>query len=367
MLPGIAGSFINRQELEIFPDFLKTTVIADRKELLRSDAFRSLVFIILAAGTIYAFMQEKIRKEYMIIILGVLILFDLWGTGKRYLNADRFAKPAKSISPSIADNSILKEKSYTRVLNVAYGSTFSDNTPTSYFHNSIGCYHGSNMMIYQELIDSSLSPNIYLFAAAINNARSETELYTVFNSTTALNMLNTRYILWNPEAPAVINPKALGNAWFVEKPVIVNDANEEISRINNIDPASEALIDKRFGDQIRAAAYPPEKGDTIMFISYQPNELVYKSSSRTEKLAVFSEIYYPAGWKCFLDGKEADHFRANYVLRAMIVPSGEHEIRFVFEPSSYFTGNKVSLASSLLLFIIIAGYLIIELRKRTSR
>jgi hypothetical protein len=180
-------------------------------------------------------------------------------------------------------------------------------------------------------------------------------------------MLNTRYIIYNTEAPPIINPNALGNAWFVGKPILVNNANEEIIQINGINTATEAVIDKRFSDLITGTSYPVESDDTIRLTSYQPNELIYKSGSKTEKLTVFSEIYYPAGWKCFVDGTEHKYFRANYVLRAMIVPAGDHEIRFVFEPSSYYTGNKISLASSILLFILLAGYLGNELRKKMTR
>jgi hypothetical protein len=369
LMPGIAGSFINQQYEFSFPDWLKTALITDRKDLLRLDAFRSLIFILLATGTILGFIYEKLRKEYFIIVLGALILFDLWSVDKRYLNADRFERLSaiqKSISPTFADQYILKDKSYYRVLNLA-APIFNDNTPTSYFHKSIGGYHGAKMRRYQELIDSSLSRNIDLFATVLNKAKSEDELDSVFNNVPSLNMLNAKYIIYNPEAPPIVNPKALGNAWFVEKPVIVNNANEEISKVNTINPSTEAVIDKRFGDQITGTSYPVETGEKIELTSYQPNELIYKSSARTEKLAVFSDIYYPAGWKCFVDGTASKYFRANYVLRAMIVPPGDHEIKFIFEPSSYYTGNKVSLASSILLFILLTGYFGIELRKRMTR
>jgi len=363
LLPGIAGSFLNKEyEPAMFPAWLKTAVTADRKELLRGDAFRSLIFIILACGTILGFMYDKLRRQYSILILGGLILIDLWSAGKRYLNADTFEKP-KTITPAFADEYILRDKSYYRVLNLE-ASTFNDNSPTSFFHKSIGGYHGAKMRRYKELIDSSLIRDINLFSAAANNAHTEEDLFMALKSTTALNMLNAKYIIYNSEAPPIVNPDVLGNAWFVAKPVIVNNANEEIMRINTLSPASEAVIDKQFSGQVTAAEYPVESGDKIELTSYSPNELIYKSTAKTEKLAVFSEIYYPAGWKCFVDGTESSCFRANYVLRAMIVPPGDHEIKFVFEPSSYFMGNKVSLASSLILILLIAGYLGNELRKR---
>ncbi|NLA48021.1 MAG: YfhO family protein, partial [Bacteroidales bacterium] len=173
---------------------------------------------------------------------------------------------------------------------------------------------------------------------------------------------------YNPDAPPVINPYHSGNAWFVENPVMAANANEEISAIKNLDPAHSAIIDRQFGDLVPAGSYPVENGDTISLVSYQPNELLYKYSAGSEKLVVFSEIYYPAGWKCFVDNIETPYFRANYVLRAMVAPAGEHEIRFSFEPESFATGNRVSLAGSILLILLTGGYLVSRLvRKSKSR
>jgi hypothetical protein len=364
VIPGIAGSFVNQYENN-YPIWLKDALIADRKELLRSDGFRSLVFIFLAASAIFGFLYNKLQKEYSILIIGLLILFDLWTVDKRYLNADRFERPSaiqKSFTPTTADALILKDPSYNRVLNLAV-STFNDNTPTSYYHKSVGGYHGAKLRRYQELIDSSIIRNINVFASVANNATSVDQLLPVFDRTPVLNMLNTKYVIYNPDAPPLVNPKSLGNAWFVENPVLVEDANVEIMTLNKINPAKEAVIEKVFKDQISKQAYTVESGEIIELVSYQPNELVYKYSARSEKLAVFSEIYYPAGWHCSIDGKESKYFRADYVLRAMSVPEGEHEIRFVFEPASYITGNKVSLASSIVLILLLAGFLGLKLKK----
>jgi hypothetical protein len=361
IFPGIAGSFLNPYESG-YPAWLKSTLIADRKALLRNDSIRSLIFILLSSGVITVFIYGKLRKEYSILILGLLILFDLWPVDKRYLNADRFEKPSiikKSFAPTVADEAILKDKSYHRVLNL--NSTFNDNSPTSYFHKSIGGYHGAKLKRYQELIDSSIVRDIDLFAS--NNATTIEELLPVLNNTHILNMLNTKYIIYNPGAPPIVNRNALGNVWFVEKPLIVENANEEISKLNTINPAGEAVIDKVFKDQVKVTSFPCVDGEKIELISFKSNELIYKASAQTDKLAVFSEIYYPAGWKCFVDGKESKYFRADYVLRAMIVPAGNHEIRFSFEPASYIAGNKVSLASSILLILLIAGFLAFNLKK----
>ncbi len=369
IFPGIAGSFLNQGETG-YPDWLKSSMVADRKELLRSDAIRSLAFILAGASAIFAFIHNKLRKEYSIVIIGLLVLLDLWTVDKRYLNADRFERPAaiqKSLAPSVADAFILQDQSYKRVLNLAV-STFNDNSPTSYFHKSIGGYHGAKLKRYQELIDSALIGEINNYISAAGNARSAQDLIPAPGTTPALNMLNTRYIIYNTEAPPVINPHCLGNAWFVEKPLLVENANEEIMAINSLNPASEAVIDKKFRDQVTGTVYPISDGDTISLVSYQPNELIYKYSAGTEKLIVFSEIYYPAGWKCYIDGNEKPYMRANYVLRAMTAPAGDHEITFTFSPESYKTGNKVSLASSVLLFLLIGGFIANELiRKRKTK
>jgi hypothetical protein len=358
IIPGIAGSFLGSYESG-YPDWLRSAMITDRKDLLRSDAFRSLVFILLSAGVILGFVFEKIRKAQAILIIGILIVFDLWTVDKRYLNADRFEKPAaiqKSFTPTTADAFILKDKSIYRVLNLTV-SPFNDNSPTSYFHKSIGGYHGAKLKRYQEFIDTVLNRNF----ERIQTVKSIEEFQSVINSTFALNMLNTRYVIYNPDAPALVNQNALGNAWFVEKPVMVENANKEISSLNNFNPAKEVLIDKIFQDQVTKSSYPLLENEKIELISYQPDKLVYRYSAREEKLAVFSEIYYPAGWKSYIDGKETKYLRADFLLRGMVVPAGDHEIKFIFEPTSYITGNKISLASSVLLILVFTGYILTRL------
>lgn len=357
IMPGIAGSFLASYESG-YPDWLKTALISDRKNLLRIDAFRSLIFIILAAAVILGFLYEKLRKNHAILLIGALIVLDLWIIDRRYLNSDRFEQPTtvnKTFTPSTADNYILKDKSYYRVLNLAV-STFNDNSPTSYFHKSIGGYHGAKMKRYQELIDSSLNLNIEMIRIVSGKATTVEEFQQVFNHTSALNMLNAKYVIYHPDAPPVLNQNALGNAWFVEKPVMVDNANQEISSLRNFNPSAEAFIDKRFNDKVTRSSYPVVEGESIELTSYLPNELKYKYSAKEEKLAVFSEIYYPAGWIATIDGKSTDYFRADYVLRSMVLPAGDHEIVFSFKPSSYITGNRISLASSVLLILLIAGY-----------
>ena len=363
IIPAIAGSFLQPFE-NAYPEWLKSAMIADRKDLLKSDAFRSLVFILLSLGVVLGFIYEKLKKGYTILIIGVLIVFDLWIVDKRYLNADRFERPSaiqKSFTPSAADAFILKDPSHHRVLNLTV-STFNDNSPTSYFHKSIGGYHGAKLKRYQELIDTSLINNINLIQTVGSNAKSLEDFQAVFSSTFALNMLNTKYVIYNPDAPPLVNQNALGNAWFVEKSIMAENANKEISAINFLNPSKEAIINKTFKDQITKSSYPVLENEKIELVSYQPDVLVYKYSAREEKLAVFSEIYYPAGWKSYVDGKESKYFRTNYVLRGMVVPGGDHEIKFVFQPSSYIVGNKISLASSVVLILLLAGYFMAKLK-----
>ena len=369
LFPGIAGSFISPAETSIeLPEWLSSAMIADRQKLLRSDSFRSLILILLAASVILAFHYEKLRKEYAILLLAVLFLGDMWIVNKRYLSSDIFVRKEAKVklqAPSAADTYILQDKSHFRVLNVSV-STFND-ASTSWFHKSIGGYHGAKLKRYQELIDSSLIYNLSLIRTVGSTARSLEDFESVFNNTSALNMLNTKYVIFNPEAAPLENKNALGNAWFVETPLFAGNADEEISRINRMDPSSQAVINKKFQNLVSKSSYPLADGDKIELKSYEPNELIYTSSSAEEKLAIFSEIYYPAGWKSFIDGKESPHFQADYVLRGMIVPAGNHEIEFRFEPASYLTGNRISYASSAIFILLILAYIFSKIRPATKQ
>lgn len=359
VIPGIAGSFISSYEGGL-PGWLRTALIDDRKTLLKNDAFRSLVFVLLASGVLFAFQYDKIKKGQSILILTLLVILDLWTVDKRYLDADRFEIQStyqKAFKPTVADSYILKDKSVFRVLNI-YVSTFNDNSPTSYFFHSIGGYHGAKLQRYQELIDSSLINDLNHIRTVGTRAKTLTEFQSAFDSTYALNMLNAKYVIYNPDAPPVENPRALGNAWFAVKPLMVNNANEELAAINHNDPSKVAVISNTFSDQIKEPDYPVTNNDSIELISYKPDEVVYKYNASGERLAVFSEIYYPEGWKCYIDGKETRYFRTDFVLRGMVVPAGDHEIKFDFRPSSYIVGNKISLASSILLILMLAGYFV---------
>jgi uncharacterized membrane protein YfhO len=220
------------------------------------------------------------------------------------------------------------------------------------------------MKRYQELIEFSLFRDITHIAQTLNSAQTLEEVETSFNNTPGLNMLNAKYVIYHPDASPIENEKAMGNAWFVETPFFVENANEEIMAINNTDLSAQAVVDKRFDNLVTKPSYPYSDGDTIMMTSYQPNKIVYSALCSDEKLAVFSEIYYPAGWKSYIDGIETPHFRANYVLRAMVVPKGNHEIVFKFEPASYHLGNKIAYSSSGIFILLIIGHIVSTIRKK---
>jgi hypothetical protein len=366
LFPALAGSFISPAELQSqVPEWLSSALISDRKDLLRSDSLRSFILILLGTILLLAFYYEKIKKEYVIYLFAILFLTDMWFVDKRYLNADKFMRKEvkmKLSAPSVADNFILKDVSDYRVLNMSV-SPFND-ASTSLYHKSIGGYHGAKLKRYQELIDTSLSRDISMIQTIGQNVKTLEEFQAVFNLTPALNMLNAKYIIYNQEAPPLVNQNASGNAWFVQTPVFAGNANEELSSINNLQPSKQATIDKRFKDLVTKSDYPVTDGDTIFLKSYKANELIYSSKASGEKLAIFSEIYYPAGWKSYIDGKESKYFRADYVLRGMVIPSGEHEIKFVFKPSSFDVGNKISFASSFLFILLVAGYFVAEFKMK---
>jgi hypothetical protein len=240
------------------------------------------------------------------------------------------------------------------VLNLSV-STFND-ASTSYWHQSVGGYHGAKMKRYQELIDSVMKYELEGFIQTMQGAMSEYDFEPALQKLTSLNMLNTKYIIYNPEAGPLVNRFAMGNAWFADTVIFVANSNEELKRIPQLEGRG-ALAIERFRENVRTSALPLTEGDKIELVSYKANELIYRSSSVADRVAIFSEIYYPAGWEAWIDGAEVDHFRANYILRALSVPAGEHEIRFVFNPASYHTGNKVSLAGSLLLLLVTVGFI----------
>ncbi|RPH31364.1 MAG: hypothetical protein EHM93_13840 [Bacteroidales bacterium] len=331
-----------------FPDELINALRSDRASMLKADALRSLIYILLAAGALYAFFIKKIKPYYFIAVLGLLIVADMWVVNKRYMTNDKFVsqeKVQKPFTPTSADLQILKDPTLDfRVLDLSsgLGSAFNDAT-ASYYHKSLGGYHGAKMRRYQELVDEHIAKG----------------------NMAVLNMLNTRYVIQQGESGPIaqFNPQTMGNVWFVDTVQIVPNADAEIAALNNFNPATKAIVDSRFKKCIESFSPSNDTTGSIHLTEYFPNRLVYKSDTRTQKVAVFSEIYYQKGWIVTVDGKEQDHFRANYVLRAMVVPAGKHEIVFTFKPKMFEVGKSIDLASSLLIILVFMGWLAFEVKK----
>jgi hypothetical protein len=336
-------------------------LVRDRAHLASADALRSLIFVLLSAALIFIFMQLKNKKQGVLVLgigFTVLTLADLWPVDKRYLNDKDFVNEPLDATyrKSVADEEILKDKDVSyRVLTL--NNPFQETT-VSYYHHSIGGYHAVKLRRYQELIDYRLSGEIGTIIESFRKPEVTLEdIQQSFASTPSLNMLNTRYIIYNPEHPPVVNPRAFGNAWFVRKAEIVENADAEIAALNTIDPLQTAVVDKRFADDLKGfTAAQPDSAAKITLDSYRPNHLIYTSKANSGQLAVFSEIYYQPGWKATIDGHPASHFRADWILRAMLVPAGEHRIEFDFRSEIYVaTAYTSAIGSFLLLLLVIAG------------
>ncbi|NPA37693.1 MAG: YfhO family protein [Chlorobi bacterium] len=361
--PGIL-SFTSPGDAQL-GDFA-SALIADRESMMRSDAIRSLMFVLIGSGSLWLYVNRKIKSSHLYLILGLAILVDLWGVDKRYMNNDDFVSKRKAImpfTPSAADKFILQDITYYRVLNVAV-STFND-ASTSYFHKSIGGYHGAKMRRYQELIDFEINKEIQQFINTLKSKPTPQAVDSTLRQLNVLNMLNTKYIIYNPQAQPVVNPYALGNAWFVDKVKVVENADEEIKAVQNFNPSKLAIADKRFKDQL--FDFSRDSSAVISLTEYRPNYLKYSSKAATDQLAVMSEIYYDKGWNAYVDGKPVPHFRVDYVLRAMKVPAGEHTIEFKFEPETWKIGGVVSLVSSILFFLFIIIVFYTEYKKKGDK
>ncbi|MDR1402654.1 MAG: YfhO family protein, partial [Tannerellaceae bacterium] len=352
------------------PAWYYPALLMDRATLASEDALRSLLFILLGAGLLVWFWKSKDRQKtatYVSTGMILLILIDLWSVDKRYLNDNNFSKAAlsESFKASVADNAVLEDKdpSY-RVLNLL-NSPFQE-TFTSYFHKSVGGYHAAKLRRYQELIEHRLTKEISIIVNAFQNARSEEDLMSAFAQIPSLNMLNTRYIIYNPDQPPIQNRAAFGNAWFVHQLTIVENADAEIMALDAINPLEVAVVDKRFANEVKGFTPVTDPTATITLDNYYPDKLTYTSRTSSRQLAVFSEIYYQPGWIAYIDGKPAEHFRADWTLRAMLVPAGTHQITFEFRPAGFYAVSTISRYGGffvLLLFISAIGYSVWQTRQ----
>ena len=332
--------------------------------MLVKDAWRSFAFITLAAALIFWYVkssktdrQESGKFTAAAICLCLLFVLDLFPVDKRYLNGDHFVSErefSNQFTERPVDKIILEDKSLDyRVLDLSV-NTFND-SHASYRHKSIGGYSPAKIQRYQDLIDHRLQNEINSIIGTFQNVKSAADFLPVFAACPSLNMLNTRYIIYNPGQPPLVNPYANGNAWFVREVREVENPDAEIAALNEIDPKQTAVVDNRFAAQLAGFVPQPDSTATIQLTSYRPNKLIYKTKASTEQVAVFSEIYYQPGWQATIDGQPADHFRADWILRAMRVPAGEHEIVFEFRPTGYIVAANVETYSSFLILLLLLG------------
>ena len=327
-------------------DFVKA-IREDRATLLSEDTLRTLILIALVAVLIFGYIKEKINEKLVVAGLVILVLFDLVGVDKRYVNDDNFVSKYlidQPFQPNSADQEILKDKGNYRVLDLS-GSPL-NSARASFFHNSIGGYHGAKPKRMQDLF----------------------EFHVYEGNQAVLNMLNVKYNIIKNEGNlfAQRNPYANGNAWFVDSIQETRTDNEVILYLSFLNTKEKALITPEFTSNLKQHTFKKDSTATINLKSYQPNELIYESKSSQDAFAVFSEIYYENGWKAYIDEKEVDILRVNYTLRGLEIPSGTHEIVFRFEPKIIKTGSTIVLASSILLMLLILGGIFYEFKEKNK-
>lgn len=334
-------------------DAIQNILVQDRKALFMSDSWRSLILILLSAAALWLYVNEKIKQSGIIIgFLACLVLFDLWGVDRRYLNDSKFITEKRAkLRPSQTDQMLdqyaaqFNDEDY-RVFDLSV-NTFNDSYPSAY-HHQIGGYSAAKLRRYQDIIDFYLSRHI---------------------NPNVLNMLNARYVVvpgQNDQPQVQRNPDALGNAWFVDQYQLVDDANAEILALNELNPADTVVIDKLFAEMVKGKNLERDSNSVIAMEHqkpYNPDYVVYKTKTNKDQLAVFSEVYYAPDWRAYIDGKPADYFRADYILRAMVIPAGEHKIEFKNEAPLMHKLDKVSVICSILFVLAVAGSLFVYYRK----
>lgn len=341
---GINDGFYLQNYGQEFVNAIKT----DRKTIFTQDTMRSLVLVLLSAGAIFMFLKDRLKEKWVIIAFCVLVLFDLVGVDRRYVNNDDFVSGVKMSRPfqaSEVDNYILKDKSHFRVYDLVSGPS-----KPSYFHNSLNGYNAAELRRYREVFD---------FYLARNN----------FN---VLNMLNTKYIVAEGEAGEIFpyeNDEANGNAWFIQDLELVNTADEEIKALDSLETKLKAVYsphNKLESFHGIKNTYSIDSLAVISLIEAKPNYLKYQSNNSSDGFAVFSEVYYRHGWKTFIDGEEAGHMRVNYILRGMPIAAGNHSIEFKFDPDVVKIGSRITLASSILLGLLLFGGLFYEFKSNKN-
>lgn len=381
LAPGTFNEFLSAQEAETLPAALSNAGFSNtqaqafldsltgaRQAIFKADVGRSFLFVLLGAGLLILFQRGTVKAKQLSWGMALLILLDLFPVNKRYLNSENFVdreetKGNYGQEPSPADRQIMAQYAqdpFFRTLNLTV-STFNDAT-TSFFHYSLGGYHGAKLKIYQELIENQLSGEIDALKASLQN-RSFTP--ASFAQYPAMNMLNTRYVILNPQGAPLENPSRLGNAWLVNQYQEVASADEEIAALDGLNPATTAIL--REQEAAKVGKLPNNAGQgSIKLSDYDPERMVYQYDSQTENLALFSDIWYPEHWVATIDGEEQEIVRANYVLRALKVPAGKHEIVFEYKDSASSTANTLALISSLLILLGSISLIVLDLRKKET-
>lgn len=363
LFPGLAGDFSSASDAAVFGgnEQLIRALQDDRRSLLRSDAFRSLIFIVLVAGVFFASWKGKLKTMPAVALLGILLLVDLWGVDKRYLNKEHFVTERNfdsQFAPRPVDNAIHQDTDLSyRVLDLTV-NTFND-AIVSYHHKTIGGYSPAKLQRYQDLIDFHIAPEMRTMIddvnSAMSTARTVGDLENALGYYPVLSMLNTKYVVIDPGSLPLTYDRRLGNGWLVSRVRTAPTADAEMVALGEIDPAVEAVIFDPEAPEGTVTEYAGADSGRVELVYYSPNRLRYDVSAPAKGLAVFSEIWYPAGWKAFVDGNEVQVLRADYALRALMIEEGDHEVEFVFDPASFTVGRNISLASSIAILVLLAG------------
>ena len=370
LIPSLAGNFVSASDSQL-PQMIAGSLVEDRISLLRNDALRSILFIAVATLVIWLGHTGRLKGSQAIMIVTFLILVDLWSVDRRYLNGSHFVTRREFNTTFVqrpVDKTILQDKAPDyRVLDLTT-DPFNDATP-SYYHKTVGGYSPAKLQRYQDIIENCLYQEIEMLSRRLESVQTMEQAQMAMDSYyPVLSMLNTKYIIINGSLPPLVNRHALGNAWFADTLVTAQGARMEMELLKGADPAREAVIEQRFmtqefmGSCLAHNDIRPDSSSTISLVSYAPNRLVYEYSSNRDALAIFSEIYYPEGWKAVLkesDGKESELpiFRADYILRGLCLPAGSGEITFTFNPDSFVKGERCSMASSALLYVALLALL----------
>ena len=371
------NSFISTSEMQALQSLpaeyiqpVITNLTEMRQAMFTADAHRSFWIISIGMALLVFCAYGKLKKEYVVGLLIVLCLVDLWQINKRYLNDEMFVPKSEREAPqqmTQTDEQILRDKSLDyRVLNLA-SNTFNENE-TSYYHKSIGGYHAAKLRRYQEMIEQYISPEMQQIFTAVSEAGGDMTKVNGDSIWPVLNMLNTKYVILPLQGGQTVplqNPYTYGNAWFVDKIQYAANANEEIAAVGQLNLRHEAVADAKFKTQL-GEAVEQDSVSIVTIKGYEPNEVTYEVNSGKGGVVVFSEIYYP-GWTATIDGASAELGRVNYILRALNVKPGKHEVVLTFKPKSVNTTETIAYVSYIILILVVLGAAFMEWKRRKEK